>query len=1830
MVIGLFFIENVHATLDDLENTLRRQEAVQIRWDNIEGTPFWVSGPQPIYEASLNLHLVTLSKQEPVTVRLTKEAYLRIHNPFGSLTPNDIDVLVSNGSGLFVSQNVFVSGKDLILPPLHFGGAIVKLSLKKERKDNCKRVALLVSRYEPPAPMAPYRNLLSTSAEESVLLSHTTGVPERSDLGFVNKLNSSVPETVQVEGPIRLNLLTYLTYGPLDTAYPFMYRVNITMDGRQFHTAEYIARPDDGKVYYQGLTPYLLSYPNINPIEIPEGVHKLTLESNAKLFFQLKGLENTGYVLPCINSPDLTNRPIPPNKTALELTQKDVKTLMNSMCRSTMLPSRLELVTLKLGKDNFWKTNGMQSVFLMEERSQKRPDALDLKVSRDKNDGLFTFYRDLLPTRNIKQNVQTFAWVVDWNLRDPRDEDKPTFVLDSQKDSLLSYLVSGFFLPTSYSMRDALIYALPKRTSPGYLRLLVNQLGLKESQVLWLQYDKRPPFKLVISPQQDLDSQSYKPTHGLTGLSLLKDPQSTLGGLFSIRHNSGPLFPAGSSEIPLPADVREIRVWQELQDGPPLEIALQYQASNPYRLQQPMMLEELCRIQAPDVLFFAALKFVLTNTEKNKQDIDFNTFWSQLKNYPQESKQSVAELYNHWLKLLRLLAFRHQKLMEGYAKVESIFVSPSTHKSHSAKDIKIAENFVAKGQDLEAFQVWSRLLHSSDRNIWRKAHLGRLAALQNLGETYLYERYLKSIYLNTQDKDLKDAAFKALFQLYTDENDYFALEGVLTERFLKTKDSANLKLLSQVLLDDNNEAIAIDLAHVVNAEHHRPENTLVFAAIKNNRARNGERLGEKTETQEESFFWNAQLDQINGKYEMALEKFDKAGPKGELWRDHLAQGMTLRKKLLGCDLGTRLAAIEDWITWSRNHPGPRVWQPANYLVSHFYQAASLYSEIVDGYNSTYLASPTKPVQLKLIGPAQLQFQVRVLFKKEVVIPYKGWVGIKDNGKSLHLPIVYTYPSEGLEVIGHEGKVGLRQYYEISVGPGEHVIDISPQDTDIIVEPFIKNPIVPLTILPPVTHDSLALLLNEDIQKPQKGENLEVNVLQEGSLLSVFNTVSADPCLYQTKFAASPVLMSAVLRGLSKSQNIKPYPLSPQEQETHSLSKLLWEYEKKPSEKLLVEAQKFWAANHQYPDLSRIWGRFTELSLWTPIDTPQQAAGIRSLPKVEGWDPDDPETAIRKDLLEEDPEDYVLTESAHLVFQFFNDHPTDVKVNASLLNLVTDDLETISWAYQIDGGKVHSMHFLPSKRSSIQEITIPKGEHSLKFFVEKPVRNIFIKLKLYERNAEAMQWKLLTVEAKKDYLIATKSEPIQLDVEGPAWIRVDEWVNGKIIRKDYNLKKGRQTLKLVPTDSREEGLFRIFRRISRAPAFIKPRIPSSPQYLAVENTPLSFNDFDTPNPICGKEVLPLGGQEDGTWSFTTSLNRVLGFAQSNLDGVIFRPDMSLDKVDKYVEELATYRYFDEINRTYWKGEALARERRSGNPTLGARGEVEYSPINIPLTFWGAGTAYSQHYHKQHLRSGTLIGGIRHKLVFTEKADQKVSLSILGRKLHFRSAQSVLPFNPNATIPNLPDRDVFSQYLATHARSLNLDYKFYYRPFMDNRLRAELLMISNPKLHLFSPDSITGRGGVDQLIGPFILSADYAVTHFYRNMNQSNLIPNRPQTLLTEIRPFHYNRHLINGALTYNHWLPSHDRIECRLDLGRVFDTQLPTIPIINSKGVVQPNQPGIKQKGVKQWIGFFSLTWHFGNGRDFRDFNPEDIVFKDIRERNLPPVQIPMHGGAFND
>ncbi len=1779
LFLGSFFVvpffysgQIAQATLDDLENKLREQEPIQIRWDNVDGPPFWICGPQPIYDRKFGFHVINLNAQEPVTIRLTQEAHLRINDPTQILTPSDLEVFVSNGSGLYVEQSFVQSGKDLILNPLNFGATIVKVKLKSKKR-GCIPLGFFISRIEPPAQMAPYRTHLDTSGEFTKLLSHTTGVPEASLLESFYQLCPPQMATLEIEGPVRLNLLTRYVYDHLDTGHTFMYRVNVLMDDKKYHTAEYIGQPDQNHVFYSTLDPYILTLPDISLLEIPKGKHTLTLYSNSKIFYRIQKLEDTGYSLPSLNAPCLKNRPLPPNKSALELPTEGIKSLKYPNLRDSLAPSFLQQLALKLGKDNFWQSDGLQSVFLLDERFKKRSDGIDLEVARNQSEGLFTFYRDLLPTEGAEQKTQKFVWAIDWDLRDPKDEGKETFVLESHKNDLLKHLLRGYFFSSGSSLEESLVYTLPQRRSPSFLRVLVNQSALKKPQALWVQYNDAAPFKLIVFPQEGLSSEAYKPTRGLMGLALLNDPQSTLGGSFNFRANPGPLLCASSLEIPLLADTKQVRIWNVDKNAPSLEVALQYKASRPYRLEHRIMLEELRRIKNPEGLFIAALDFVIKSQEK-KLSCGGATFWAQLKGFSEESKQPVLELYNHWLELLRLLAGRHQRFIASFGDADPIFVKPGTKTLDAVESIKIAEKFFEESQYQEALQTWSEILYSSDKVIWRKAHMGRIQALRSLGEKYLTERYLRTLFLKTEDKELKEQAFNELLTLLKNEKDYFNLEGVLTERLLSTKDPRILELLSDVLLEDNHQEIAIDLAHVVSPKRGRSNENLIFAALRENKARTGERLGESTETQTESCFWNAQLAQSEGRYEMALELFDKAGSKGNQWRDHLAKGLTIQNQLHAPDLKTRKAAIEDWMVWTRDHPGPYAWESANSFVKQFFQATTIYNPVIDRFDSAYLAHPKNPLQLKLIGPARMQFRVKVLFDKNTPIPYKGWIEIKDNGTPLNLPIPYTFPSEELEIIGHEGRPGLIELYEISVGAGEHTIELTPQEVDIIVDPFIQRPILPLTVLPPVTHDSLSLVLEGSRKCTKVDDALDFTVLSNNAKKGDLRTASANPSLYQILPVSNPTLFSQVMDELSRSKKIKPYTLPEEELAAHHLSLLLQVYEENPSEELLIEAKNFWTENLHYLSLAPLWSRFTQLSSWTPIEVPQNSAGLRSLPPAEAWKPQELDLVLRKDLIDEDIKDYVLTGTSPLVFQFFNEEATPLKITSSLAKLLADDLRDISWGYQLDDGKINSIHFTPSDRSDTREINIPEGEHSLRFFLENPTANTFVKIKLYEKTITQPNWQPLVIEPKKDYLVATKTDPIILDIEGPAWLRIDEWVNGKVISKDCFVKEGSQKIEIRPKKEGEEKLLRVYRRISRAPNIAKPGVPASAHYVPVKVVPTSFIRWDQPPPIKGKEVLPLGGQENGTLSLTASLNRRLAFD-------VITPNKNTDTLDYYGEERATYRYFDEINRFFWRGTALSRQRRRGDPTFGIEGLIEYSPLTWPITLWAEGKGYTQYINNTLLSSGTIEGGARHKLIFNEKVNQIVDVSLLGRKLHF---------NQNAVLTTVPDSDVYTKYLATHPRALNFSYKINYFPFMDTQLWAQVSGTTLPSLNPIKLDFFSSRVGINQLAGPIIFSLDYGIKHYYKTRNP--------------IRPLSFNRHTINFAISYNEWLRNHERLEWRFDVGRIFDANLPK-----------------NQSGVKAWVGLLSFTWHFGNGRDFRDFSPREILFRDIRERSLPPVQI---------
>lgn len=191
-------------------------------------------------------------------------------------------------------------------------------------------------------------------------------------------------------------------------------------------------------------------------------------------------------------------------------------------------------------------------------------------------------------------------------------------------------------------------------------------------------------------------------------------------------------------------------------------------------------------------------------------------------------------------------------------------------------------------------------------------------------------------------------------------------------------------------------------------------------------------------------------------------------------------------------------------------------------------------------------------------------------------------------------------------------------------------------------------------------------------------------------------------------------------------------------------------------------------------------------------------------------------------------------------------------------------------------------------------------------------------------------------------------------------------------------------------------------------------------------------------------------------------------------------------------------------------------------------------------------------------------------------------------HIRTA-----FPPKRVVP---DEDVYTRYLKDHPRAMNLTYKLNYNVFMDTELWGRIFETTTPSMNFMKPDSMTYGVGINQLAGPFIVNLRYAIRHNYKTPNRT--IP--------------FNRNFVDIDVVWNRWLCDHERLELKFNIGRVFDTN-----IARRRRNVE---------GVKAWVGYLTLTWHFGNGRDFRDFSPENIQFRQIRERNLPPSQLPLGGG----
>ncbi len=286
-LLALLLGAGAEAGPDQVQIDMVGRYPLPLRWDNVSSEPLWVEGAKPFSALGsrardgerheTRMHRVRLAPGENVTVWVPANEGLRVYRPDGRLALADLEIAVSNGSGLYVSAPTQPStqGDSLLLPSDWPEERLARVS-RPARASEAVEVALFVSRREALGELAPYRDVArpesgsepkpalapearpvfaaaaaaqspQAPAEEAPPLA---GVPvallrptDEATAQPFWPLQAQPPLRIRLRGPARLALEQRLRYLPGETQTRQAYRVYAWLDGRPWQALDFVAGP---------------------------------------------------------------------------------------------------------------------------------------------------------------------------------------------------------------------------------------------------------------------------------------------------------------------------------------------------------------------------------------------------------------------------------------------------------------------------------------------------------------------------------------------------------------------------------------------------------------------------------------------------------------------------------------------------------------------------------------------------------------------------------------------------------------------------------------------------------------------------------------------------------------------------------------------------------------------------------------------------------------------------------------------------------------------------------------------------------------------------------------------------------------------------------------------------------------------------------------------------------------------------------------------------------------------------------------------------------------------------------------------------------------------------------------------------------------------------------------------------------------------------------------------------------------------------------------------------------------------------------------------------
>jgi hypothetical protein len=1514
------------ADIDDVQLRLLDQFKQPLRWDNVTGCPEWVGGTKPYYSRVHGMHVVRLEPGHSVIVKVRSHEMVRVLNPNGPLTVGSLELALSQGTEMYAAVIPAISsdGKSAVVLPEAADPMLCRVAVPPSAPCGLE-VALFISRRDVLGEIAPYRGVICLPGARVKV--------ERSDKGGWEKfwpLMPNHPVDVTVSGPCRIAVESRLVEPPQDTRL-HEYRIQALLNDIELATIEADTAPENTKVISISGQSQVVGRLHRGFLEIPPGVHRLTLVPNAAIIGRLLRQETPDYLCPRSNQPPITAEQIRQRgflsmlfRPSWSLSDGEIGYLGAFPFFS---PSANEKAADRLRRDNSRRQGGLMARDLMELAGKSRPDAPEVRERAKELEGYYTGFRNLMPVNKPLTDPQLYWWFVDRKLK---KIDQPDLVVaERHTNSYLNMLSGGYFISVprlsgspaqcpapGRPPGQALHYAVPKRSGPAVLRVAVEPSATPQDLVVMLV--RGPTHRFQVIPGAEASPSDFRLNLGEAGLEMLRRQRpwldfSTLGGPFSVRFAPAPLKETPLYEVPLPPQVTEIFVWTS-GNAPCLpRVCLQYRDGNPFAMAEQDYLEAEKLLLASQTPYRQFVRLLKSRVDQPAEPI------SPGQGHLMLNALAGKDLDSFWFPLVRLIRSHYVTFVTPVEEsTKHLFTNAGRRKDLSSSEARNLQDQAARmerdGQWIVALEKWGALYYGTTGTAQERAGLKMAETLETLGEDYLAEMLLRRMYLQPEGRrnpELSREALKRLQSIYTrnyaQNNDPGGLLTLACVEVVKNHNPAGIRALVRWLVEAGHYELAL-MAGMVLPRSERPVREVLRASKKLGwYLVYGQAVSQIPQPAERSMW--AGLELIDrGRFKDGQVSLAASGPEGQRQATTVKAAMDIQRHLASPTLEDRIKGILHWERWQWHHPGPFMWNDDPDIISDYAGSASTYSIPRDLHFKAYRATSFRPVKTRIYGPVRVQILARPLHPAHSKQPLTGWMYAKKGPELSITPITNNLPSQGLSLVGEKswcpGDEVLAVY---ELGPGLHEMEIHGGEIPLLVRVQTQRPEMPSGILPPLTTETVDAALRGPLAPVPSRESKRLECLGESSL-AVLPLARENRPVYRraelvkasvTGARLSPVTdpsswraleearkqdswwpdaqsdpLRRQARALSEGDFDKAVGLSkdrtPQDIVNHMALLVYWG-EQRPRNLARVEAQaqNLFAKHRDVAFLRGLLTRLSQKTSWEPVTVLEACAGLRILP-MHGWNPESDAMRVRKAIDEPlQPGERVVIGQDRLVLVMQNLKPSDVTARLVLADVPFLPPEPLVVSVQLDDGKSESFTLRKDRPSKEITVRVPEGRHRLQVGIVDRYANQFVRVKFCETpSAGECVNVVLTKGDERTYYLATVKDPLRAKILGPAWIRIDELRNEET-RVDYRFfPDGWHELALRPESDRKEGLFRIFRRVlSPNPDEVTIPRPVELHFAAVPE-PLFRIGSPWPVPVVDlRDEYALGGQQEGTWSLT---------------------------------------------------------------------------------------------------------------------------------------------------------------------------------------------------------------------------------------------------------------------------------------------------------------------------------------------------------------------------